>query len=175
MGKRSSFERVEKDYYRTIDPRAVAALATHLPKPVTYVEPCAGKGDLIESLYRLGHTCVRASDISPSGYGIDRRDALTLEYAYPAQCIITNPPWSRPILHRMIEHFVKIADYAWLLFDADWAHTRQSATYMPYCTHIVSVGRLVWIPGTNTSGKDNCAWYRFSRDGDGLTRFVGRS
>jgi hypothetical protein len=167
MGKRSDFERVEKDFYRTIDMRAVNALAPHLFGLGEYVEPCAGAGDLIASLSLHGLVCHWSGDIS------DGVDALTL--AFTKHPIITNPPWSRPILHAMIDHFTEIAPYAWLLFDADWAHTKQSAPYMQKCTDIVSVGRLIWIPGTTTSGKDNCAWYRFSKDKDGPTRFHGRA
>jgi len=175
MGKRSDFERVEKDYYRTIDHRAVAALLPHIKDVKTYAEPCAGMEDLIIDLYAAGKICTRASDISPSSPNVSQRDALTLEYVYPADCIITNPPWSRPILHKMIDHFTVIAPFVWLLFDADWCHTQQSKPYMPMCTDIVSVGRLIWIPGTKTSGKDNCAWYRFERGNANGTRFHGRA
>lgn len=166
MGKRSSFKRIEKDFYRTIDPRAVQALNPHLMPNTRYIEACIGYGDLANSLYDLGHICCSFADISMG------KDALDLTPSdYP---IITNPPWSRPILHRMIDHFVNVAPYCWLLFDADWAHTRQSAPYMKWCSDIVSVGRLIWIPGTKISGKDNCAWYRFSRDAE-FVQFHGRS
>lgn len=169
MGKRSDFERVEKDFYRTIDPRAVAALALHLKPESWYVEPCVGEGDLKKALRKERHVCVYESDIS---FG---RDALTLteEDVYGADYIITNPPWSRPILHAMIDHFAALRP-TWLLFDADWAHTLQSKPYMPKCAKIVSVGRLIWIPGTTMSGKDNCAWYLFDANHRGPTEFVGR-
>jgi hypothetical protein len=49
----------------------------------------------------------------------------------------------------------------WLLFDADWMHTKQAATHLQYCQRIVSVGRLKWIPDTPHKGKDSCAWYLF--------------
>jgi hypothetical protein len=39
---------------------------------------------------------------------------------------ITNPPWDRKILHRLIERFSAVGP-TWLLFDADWMHTKQSA------------------------------------------------
>lgn len=165
MGKRSSFERIEKDFYRTIDPRAVEALIPFLDEGTEFIEPCAGAGDLIDALALSGHQCVYHSDLS---FGDDAMDLAGSDYP-----IITNPPWSRPTLHAMLSHFIEIAPYCWLLFDADWAHTKQSAPYMRYCSDIVSVGRLIWIPGTNTSGKDNCAWYRFSKDARG-TKFHGR-
>ena len=64
----------------------------------------------------------------------------------------------------------------WLLFDADWMHTKQSAIYISYCVKVVSVGRVKWIEGSKSVGKDNCAWYLF--DGNmpagQATEFYGR-
>lgn len=174
MGKRSNFDRIEKDFYRTIDPRAVAALAPHVPSGSWFAEPCYGQGDLTESLRGIGLTSGWLSDIEPNPH--EQFDALGLsEWQLDGGCdyIITNPPWSRPILHPMIDQFSALRP-TWLLFDADWAHTRQSAPHMPRCVKIVSVGRLIWIPGTNTSGKDNCAWYLFDANHTGGTEFVGR-
>ena len=173
MGKRSDFERVEKDYYRTIDPRAVAALAPHLPERVRFCEPCAGAGDLMDQLVVLGHSCPRARDIDPQREDIERKDALTT-LTGNIDMFITNPPWSRPILHTLID-FLSMQHPTWLLFDADWAHTKQSAPYMNRCVKIVSVGRLIWIPGTTMQGKDNCAWYLFDARHTGATEFVGRT
>ncbi len=169
MGKRSNFERIEKDDYRTIDPRAVDALLRFVPKFTRFAEPCAGSGDLACRLMLEQNICTMAMDLSR---GVDAM-ALETSDLNGAECIITNPPWTRKILHSMIEHFVDIAPFTWLLFDSDWAHTKQSAPYMKYCSDIVSVGRLIWIPGTTTSGKDNCAWYRFSHDAK-QTIFHGR-
>lgn len=170
MGKRSTFDRVEKDFYRTIDTRAVEILSPFLVSETKYAEPCCGQDDLINELEKYGHINKWASDIS---YGTD---ALTLTDNELSECdaIITNPPWSRDILHPMIEHFAQLKP-TWLLFDADWAHTKQSSTYMKeLCTDIVSVGRLRWIEGTTMSGKDNCAWYRFDKDKNKVTEFHGR-
>lgn len=176
VGKRSDFERVDKDFYRTIDKRAGGILQPFLLARTRYAEPCIGKGDLHRQLYDLGHTCVHGSDIKGSEYGFAEMDALDLTEEDVADCdaIITNPPWSRPILHQMIVHFSQLKP-TWLLFDADWAHTQQSKDYMHnLCTDIVSVGRLKWIPDTTMSGKDNCAWYKFDVNKDEVTRFYGR-
>lgn len=174
MGKRSDFNRVEKDFYRTIDSRAVDALAPHLNEETIYAEPCYGQGDLVFQLAQYGHSCGWASDITHPNVGYTR-DALTLtaEDLEAVNVIITNPPWSRPLLHGMIEHLSTLKP-TWLLFDADWAHTKQSAPYIRYCRKIVSVGRLIWIPGTTMTGKDNCAWYLFDQKSFGPTQFVGR-
>jgi hypothetical protein len=87
---------------------------------------------------------------------------------------ITNPPWDRKILHPLIVH---LSDQAptWLLFDADWMHTRQAAPFMPRLRKIVSVGRVKWIPDSTMTGKDNCAWYLFDRPHSEGVRFHGRA
>lgn len=172
MGKRSDFERVEKDFYRTIDKRAVEALDPFLEPKTRFAEPCAGAGDLMDQLTDLGHICARARDIAPQRDDIEQKDALTT-LTGNIDCFITNPPWSRPILHPLIE-FLSSQHPTWLLFDADWAHTKQSAPYMKWCRKIVSVGRLIWIPGTSMSGKDNVAWYLFDQSAEGVTEFYGR-
>lgn len=173
MGKRSNFEKVEKDFYRTFDPRAIIPLIPFI-KGLKYIEPCAGQLDLIGLLDSYAE-CVNYSDIS------NGTDALTIgiDYLKDADCIITNPPWSRDkksgfILHKLILHFSKLKP-TWLLFDSDWAFTKQSAEYMKYCTDIVPVGRLTWIEGTNQTGKDNCAWYRFDFNNSEKTIFHPRN
>lgn len=186
MGKRSSFERVEKDFYRTIDPRAVEILSpflvsidspprydelgNHEEGYVKYAEPCVGDFDLARQLSSHGHVATYMSDIS---MGIDAL-SIQKESLLDVDVIITNPPWSRDILHPMITHFSSLRP-TWLLFDADWMHTKQSSPYIKeLCTDIVSVGRLKWIEGTTMSGKDNCAWYRFDIGKEQDTKFHGR-
>lgn len=172
MGKRSDFKRIEKDFYRTIDPRAVEALNPHLQPGTRFAEPCVGAGDLMVSLISLGHECYWHSDISDEENPICAL-SLESEHLHDSDIIITNPPWSRPILHELIPHLSGLKP-TWLLFDADWAHTKQSVPYMSMCVKIVSVGRLLWIPGTKMTGKDNCAWYLFDANHNGSTEFVGR-
>lgn len=173
MGKRSDFDREERDYYRTFDPRAAAALSSHLGRPVSYIEPCAGAGDLVRSLGPWGHKCVGSCDIEPGAPWIQRGDAMRLSRVPFGVKIITNPPWRRDLLHPMIERFSRLAD-TWLLFDADWMHTRQASPLLAHCREIISVGRLRWIPGTTTDGKDNCCWYHFDAAHRGGPRFIAR-
>ncbi len=175
MGKRSNFDRVDRDFYPT--PReAVVPLLPHLPPVTFYAEPCAGDGALIWLLDEAGAMCVHASDITPKHDGVDTLDALQIGWQHieSANCFITNPPWSRDILHPLIVHFSDMMP-TWLLFDADWMHTKQSAPYMPRLRKIVSVGRVKWIPGSKMTGKDNCAWYLFDKPSDEPTIFCGRN
>ena len=143
MGKRSNFERVERDFYPT-PYAAVLPLLPHLPEAVRFHEPCAGDGDLVMHLEDNGHVCAQRGDISTG--------------------------------HPLIDALPRLAP-TWLLFDADWMHTRQSAPLMHYCRKIVSVGRVKWIPGSKMTGKDNCAWYLFEQTNDWrtpVTEFYGR-
>ena len=179
MGKRSNFERHARDYYRT-PLAAVAPLKGHIPVGSTYIEPCAGDGCLIGHLEAsLDLLTCGAFDIEPQSKFVKRADALNtwrLSDAYIKGCdyIITNPPWDRKILHPMIAHFsAKLP--TWLLFDADWMHTKQSAPYMPWLRRVVSVGRVKWIPDSKMTGKDNCAWYLFDQAFHGSTEFIGRA
>jgi hypothetical protein len=153
MGKRSDFERINKDAYMTWDARAVVPLVDYFggttDVDLTYYEPCVGNGDLVRL---LPYKCVGKSD--------DELDARTTKYQTDADCFITNPPWSRKLLHPIIEN-LRSQLPTWLLFDADWMHTQQAIPYLQYCKTIISVGRLKWIPDSPHDGKDNCAWYLF--------------
>lgn len=174
MGKRSNFERIPRDCYDT-PPEAVAPLIPHLPAAFSYWEPCAGKGALIDAIGAAvpGAHCSVATDIEPRRDDIAKTD-YTLSIAYGGDLIITNPPWDRKILHPMIDHFSRMRP-TWLLFDADWMHTKQSAPFMPLLRKVVSVGRVKWIPGSKMTGKDNCAWYLFDKNSAGQAEFFGRA
>jgi hypothetical protein len=157
MGKYSDFERVERDFYPT-PYDAVVPLIPHLGE-IGFVEPCAGDGTLIEHLESFGNECMWASDIEPQKKDILKIDALDEGTLFPTNyMVITNPPWDRKILHPMIEKFSQKTP-AWLLFDSNWANTKQAVPYLKKCTIIQTVGRVKWFGGT--TGKEDCAWYKF--------------
>ena len=175
MGKRSDFERKPRDFYPT-PIEAVEPLIEHLPKEFSYAEPCAGDGTLCNHLQWYDGVCMWASDIEPQAEGIykDSFENVGKDKLLESEYIITNPPWDRKKLHPMIEHFSKLKP-TWLLFDADWMHTKQSKPYMFNCEKIVSVGRIKWFG--NMTGKDNCAWYLFDAQTPPImgTTFYGRN
>jgi hypothetical protein len=171
MGKRSNFERVERDFYPT--PReAVFPLLPHLEPGTVFAEPCAGDGALVQHLESFGHRCVWASDIEPKSSTVFTHDVFQ-HTDTEASHFITNPPWARSILHPLIEHLSSMRP-SWLLFDADWMHTKQSATLIKRCSKIVSIGRVKWIPDSKMTGKDNCVWHLFEPGHTEGPRFYGR-
>lgn len=173
MGKRSSFDREPRDLYKT--PYAgVLPLLPYLQPKTRFIEPCAGDGRLVRHLERHGHVCVSATDIEPLAENIGRQDMMTVKPVRGATHFITNPPWDRKLLHPLIP-YLGLRLPTWLLFDADWAHTKQSAPFMPYCHRIISVGRLKWFEDSTMTGKDSCSWYMFDYSREAETIFTGRA
>lgn len=173
MGKHSSFKRRKNDAYFT--PYAgVTPLISHLPtQQFTYIEPCAGNGQLIGHLAASTGVCIKAYDIDPKEDFIEQADVLEMTFNTVPDFFITNPPWTRQLLHPMIEKLSDIAP-TWLLFDSDWIHTKQSIPYIPRLRKIVSIGRLKWFPESKMSGKDNCQWHLFDKPSNTPTQFFGR-
>jgi hypothetical protein len=162
--RNGKYKRNPRDFYPT-PPAAVKPLLRHLEPETYFAEPCCGDGDLVQELERKGHVCTYADDISN---GSDALDFMS----FKDETIITNPPWSRDILHPMIEHFITQAP-TWLLIDADWMHTKQARPYMKHCNKIVSIGRVSWM-GNGVSGFDNCCWYQFQNINFDASLFYGR-
>lgn len=160
VGKRSDFVRRPNDAYDTWDTRVVYPLFAQM-RGFEFVEPCAGNGTLIDLLERFGARCVQAFDIKPRRYDVEHGDARTARIAGPR--VISNPPWTRSILHQIIANLAPQLE-TWLLFDAAWCFTRQAAPYLRHCHKIVVVGRLRWIEGSPHDAQDDCAWYLFGPD-----------
>jgi hypothetical protein len=153
MGKRSKFERIERDFYPTPF-AAVPPLIPFLRGVRTFAEPCCGDGALVRHLESFELRCVYAGDVEAG------QDALALGTYGDADAIITNPPYTRELMHRLITHFQRIAP-TWLLIDYDWSATKQAAAYMLHCSDIVVLPRLKWFENSKDTAKDNHAWYRF--------------
>ncbi len=173
MGKRSDFEKRDKDKYLTPYAGAVP-LKPFLPnRKFSFAEPCAGDGRLVRHIRDVtdrNAQCRFLCDIDPEHVSIPELDAFKMTGAEMAgiDMIITNPPWSRTkqsgyLLHRMINHFSDLAP-TWLLFDADWLFTKQATPYLDRMVASVAIGRMKWIEGTNMAGKDNCQWALFRKD-----------
>lgn len=168
MGKRSDFPRRPMDAYAT-PMKAVLPLLPFLRRDniLTFDEPCSGDGDLVDALRCHGLDCLYSGDIK---HGFD---ALQVP-KFRADAVITNPPWTRQLMHPLIWHFMRTAWQVWLLFDADWIHTQQATPLLRHCTDVVSAGRQKWIADSAHSAKDNCAWHRFFLDHTSGPKFHSR-
>ncbi len=175
--RKSHFKRRKNDFYQT-PLEAIEPLTNYLQKDVRYIEPCAGDGALVNGLNYLEYgTCIEAYDIDPKVYWIKKQDALKLTendlFNKDVDMFITNPPWSRELLHPLIEHLSSLRP-TWLLFDADWMHTKQSSDLIKRCLKIVSIGRVKWIADSKYSSLENCCWYLFDKKIVSYTVFIGR-
>jgi len=179
MGKRSDFERVERDYYKT-PYAAVVPLLPFLPKGrFTFAEPCAGDGRLVRHIRdgtQRRAQCLLACDIEPDCDWVIEKDALLIDEGDLAgsDMIITNPPWDRTkkngqILHKMIQTFSELRP-TWVLFDSDWVQTVQATPYLERMVATVSIGRVKWIEDSTMTGKDNCQWHLFHPDARSITK-----
>jgi hypothetical protein len=154
MGKRSTFERREADFYPTPQ-KAVLPLIPFLRHDG--VRTFAESWRLGPALEAFGLRCVYAGDICTG------QDALAINSYGAADAIITNPPFSRhstETLKRMIVHFQHIAP-TWLLLPLNFAANEYAAPFLPKCSHTVIIGRVKWFERTAHKSQENFAWYRF--------------
>lgn len=162
MGRRSDFKRRPMDSYET-PAAAVLPLVPHIRWARTFAEPCAGRGKLVHALESHGLKCAYQGDILYGEDALERTDYGVAGHYGTPDIIVTNPPWTRQLMHPLLEHFMAIRP-TWLLLDADWMHNQQAARYMPHCVNIVSVGRVKWMPDSGSTGKDNVVWMMFSAE-----------
>ncbi len=178
MGKRSSFERRDRDFYRT-PIEAVAPLIAHLPAG-EFAEPCAGDGALVDAIEHLSKRrvrCVWKADIEPQRADITAKDFLATgedDGLADADFIITNPPWDWPTFSQIASMAALWRKPAWFLLPADYAHNRRCAELLKRCERIVSIGRVKWIADSPASGKENCAWYLLQPYPVAVTAFYPR-
>jgi hypothetical protein len=168
MPKRSNFPRRAQDaYFTPVEP--VHELARHVPRGASFIEPCAGDGRLVRHLEAVcGLICVAAFDLCPAGPGVAQGDALTVDLP-EADYIITNPPWTRALMHPLITRFAAHAP-TWLLFDSGWWQTRQAVPSEPILRTVQGVGRVSWMEN-GQSGMDDAAWHLFDARGPGSAGF----
>jgi hypothetical protein len=166
MGKRTSFERREADFYPTPF-KAVPPLIPYLRRDgiKTFAELCCGEGDLIRHLESFGLKCVHSGDIRTG------QDALAVKrYIGRPDAGITNPPFADPngpkrntiLLRNLIQQFLDLGVPFWLLLPHDWSANKGSRQFLRRCTDIIAIGRIKWIPNSEYSGGyENSTWVRF--------------
>jgi hypothetical protein len=174
MGKYGGegYEKVPKDRY--ITPRTgVERLAEYFDlEGVTYVEPCFANGNLSRWLSEFGAREIYRSGLEPEVENVDLCDVLSdgqqrwAEFGKKADCILTNPPWSRNLLHPMIELFSDVAPTL-LLFDANWINTKQARPFQDRLVAVFPAGRHRWFAGQEgdkgLAPKEDTSWYLFDK------------
>ena len=95
----SGYDRIKDDNYQTIDKRCVYGLLEWICPNGTFVDVCAPSGSgIVDTLTECG--------VSASGVA----DAMTNDLP-PCSWIVTNPPYSRPLVDNIIRRQIKrVAD-----------------------------------------------------------------
>ena len=175
MSKRSSFDKIPKDFYPTTDPKVLVPEFVKSVRGRRYAEPCCGEGDLTDLLMEVA-ICKWESDLENRGCG-KLWDALCLSEHELQKCdlIITNPPFTKTVLLPMIDHFITLKP-TWLLLPADLMHNNYFGSYMAKCSKVVSVGRVKWFKDSKSVSTDNFAWYfwKLRATTDTTTKFYGK-
>ena len=186
MGKRSDFTRMKNDSYDTPTEcvshlvRMMALIEGHKypGEPRRFVEPCAGRGALVDELEsRYGWVCTDKFDVEPRAPGVKKADftKVTLKRLAPASAIVvTNPPWTRLLLHALIDRLIEAEAEAYLLVDGNWLFTMQARFYMKHISHVGVIGRVRWIPKSPHLSKDDAIWIRIAKGRRKGPMFLGR-
>ena len=120
MGKRSNFERIARRFLPDAARGGAAA------------DPASARGAHVRRAVLLA-TARWCAIWNPSGCAASMpatsrpaRTRLRSTLTATADAIITNPPYTRELMHALIAHFQRIAP-TWLLIDYDWSATKQAA------------------------------------------------
>lgn len=162
---KSDFEKDALNRYDTTDPHPVAMLLPHLEPATAFIEPCAGKRDLVRQLQAAGHICIDAFDIAPRADHIRQQDARTwVNYPDGRHLkIISNPPFDWAILRDLLENWRDQVAASWVLLPASFMHTHIQGRdrAMARCRRIVSIGRVWWVADTDDKSTKDFCWYEF--------------
>jgi hypothetical protein len=156
MSQRHS-EYTRKALDRYVTPAwVVHALVPHLLRPTKVWEMAAANGVMAAALRECGLEVV-TSDIE-SGV-----DFLAEQDARGANCLITNPPYTRA--QEFVEHALALMQpcrgiVAMLLrTDFDHAKTRRHLFDWPFARKLVLTKRIVWFEPKIASPSDNHSWW----------------
>lgn len=166
MAKRKvqTFERRANDAYFT-PVEAIYPLAEAL-NPCTFIEPCAGDGVIVDTLALADFDCAAATDISPAGPSVSKKDALayTFEDVQGVDAVITNPPFKKDMLVPIMDHFLMLETSMVLLLPLDYIANLWFAPYAAHVHKVLPIGRVRWIPGSKSMSMENFAWVALSAD-----------
>lgn len=91
----SDYPRIPDDDYQTVDPRCTRALLQHFDPQGRIIDICSTHGSgIVDELRREGYDAI---------YGIDAFSPKIMD----ARWIVTNPPYSRPLVDQILTHSVQ--------------------------------------------------------------------
>ena len=132
-----------------------------------FCEPCAGDGRLVQNLEDQisGTLCTLALDVQPEADWILVADANNLTDDELVYCthIITNPPFTWPVLKPLMDKFISLRPTI-LLLPADYMHNQRMKPYMEKCVWVKSIGRVKWQEDSKGVGMENSCWYYFDKN-----------
>ena len=166
-------DKVGRDAYYTSDPKAHLALCQHLPDNFSYIEPCAGSGELIKGIQSLipGANCVQAIEIdvnsknNVSDTEITIGDSTKVEFK-ECDFIITNPPFSKEYKKVCFEIIKKsmfhAKEGAWMLLPLGWVCNKDFQFFMSHCVMVVPIGRVKWFADSPSQESSDSVWMLFT-------------
>lgn len=131
---KSNYPRIPGDYYRTVDTRATDGLAHHfLNKEIRIVDPCSPNGSsIVDHLQARGYRAAGTPDAFAS----------RLMYAprLRADYVVTNPPFSRPLVDQILRHLIDRVARGELsgvaaLMRTNFDHAKTRADMFEKCPH----------------------------------------
>jgi hypothetical protein len=169
----SGYDRVDHDHYPT-PPSATELLTNNVRLRGAVWEPCGGKGDMAKVLADSGYK-VLASDkeryegcVFPVASGVD---ALTAPLPTGVRSIVTNPPYARGLVPRLVRHWLDllqpVGGQLCLLLRVLWGESQGgqllTTQHAAYAGKIKTPRRIQWLEGTpRDKGKtptDEHAWF----------------
>ena len=166
-------ERQPRDFYPT-PPRATECLLKTVPLRGFVWEPCAGQGAMAKVIADAGYA-VLASDLVPYDDCVfpilTGVDALEAPLPTGVQTIVTNPPYGKSLLPRLVAHWLDLLrpvnGQLCLLLNARWSEGKQdgqdlTTRHPAYAGKVKMFERIKWFEGTDKdnggSPQHNHAW-----------------
>lgn len=161
----SNYERVEGDFYPTIDKRCIYGLLEHVVPDGLCVDVCAPDGSgIVDTLKECGYKAAGLPDAFA--------DNIDLDKFMPAQWVITNPPYDRKIVDKIIYRQIQRVDQKEIfgvacLLRSNFSHAKSRVDMFRDCEWYLGEIKLLfrpyWSEDRKASPIHNYVWHLWSR------------
>ena len=142
---------------------ALESLSPYLSPGQSFIDPCAGAGELVDTLVNHGLECILAADDLPREHWVLRRRSLELEITgSEVDAIITNPGRDPATTNRLISHLGRQVP-TWMLIGSAWGHEAKNSKLRPMLRMVVTVHDPVASAEGEVEGLETMAWHLFSQ------------